>query len=117
MQKPKSPATKQNYHNVPTALITRDVANFVAPTGNIYESLNVIARYSNQVAIVLKNEINEKLAEFGTGPDNLEEVHENREQIEISRMYEKLPKPIQIAIEDFKDGKVYHRNPINDVVE
>jgi DNA-directed RNA polymerase subunit K/omega len=93
------------------------VVKFVEPTGNIYESLNVIARYSNQVAIGLKNEINEKLAEFGNGPDNLEEVHENREQIEISRLFERQPKPIQIALEDFKEGKVFWRNPTTEVVE
>jgi hypothetical protein len=117
MQKPKAPAVKNQFANVPTALITRDVAKFVEPTGNVYESLNVIARYSNQVAITMKNEINEKLAEFGNGPDNLEEIHENREQIEISRMYERQPKPIQVALEDFKESKVYWRNPAKETAE
>lgn len=111
MLKSKTPAVRNQYQNIDASLKTRDVAKFVEPTGNVYESLNVIARYANQVGVIMKNEINDRLSEFTTGPDNLEEVHENREQIEVSKFYERLPKPTQIALEDFKDSKVFWRYP------
>jgi len=112
MQKPKNAAVRNQYQHVDPSLKTRDVAKFVEPTGNVYESLNVISRYANHVGVLMKNEINEKLAEFIAGPDNLEEVHENREQIEVSKFYERMPKPTQVAIEDFKDNKVFWRYPV-----
>ena len=82
-----------------------------ATTDNIYESLMVIAKRANQINAEVKEELNQKLQEFASYSDNLEEVFENREQIEISRYYERLSKPVLIAYEEFKDGLIYYRNP------
>lgn len=111
MLKSKSGAARNQYQHVDPSLKTRDVPKFVEPTGNVYESLNIMARYANHVGLQMKNEINDKLSEFVAGPDNLEEVHENREQIEVSKQFERMPKPTQVSIEDFKDGKVFWRYP------
>ena len=97
--------------NVPSNTITRKLVDLDTPTGNIYESINIIARRANQIATELKAEINRKLADFSTPSDNsVEETFENREQIEISRYYERLPKPAIIATEEFLDGEVYFRH-------
>ncbi len=101
---------------VPLTTITRDVRNLDDQTGNLYESLVVIAKRANQIAAQTKEELNAKLSEFATSSDNLEEIFENREQIEISKYYEKLPKPTLIATEEFLEKKVYFRNPANDKV-
>ncbi len=101
---------------VPLTTITRDVRNLDQQTGNLYESLVVIAKRANQIAAQTKEELNAKLSEFATSSDNLEEIFENREQIEISKYYEKLPKPTLIATEEFLEKKVYFRNPANDKV-
>jgi len=77
--------------------------------GNIYQSLNIIARRANQIGGDLKKELNAKLDEFASTTDSLEEIHENKEQIEISKFYERLPNPSIIALHDFFDGKIYHR--------
>lgn len=89
---------------------TRDLRQIDAPTGNIYESVAIIAKRANQISAELKEELTGKLNEFATHTDNLEEVFENREQIEISKFYERLPKPVSIATQEFLEGKVYHRN-------
>lgn len=102
--------TKQN---ITTTTITRDVRKIDAKTGNIYESVVVISKRANQISSAIKEELSGKLSEFATSTDNLEEVFENREQIEISKHYERLPKPTLIATEEFLDGKVYFRNPNN----
>ena len=91
--------------------ITRNVREIDDVTGNVYESLAIIAKRANQLGVELKEELNGKLAEFATSGDNLEEVFENREQIEISKFYERLPKPSAIAVQEFLDGNVYYRNP------
>jgi len=78
-------------------------------TGNVYESCVVVAKRANQISVDLKEELTSKLAEFASTTDNLEEIFENREQIEISRFYEKLPKPNAMALKEFIDGKVYFR--------
>ena len=97
--------------NVPSNTITRKLVDLDSPTGNIYESINIIARRANQIATELKAEINRKLADFSTPSDNsVEETFENREQIEISRYYERLPKPAIIATEEFLDGEVSFRH-------
>ncbi|MBQ5853817.1 MAG: DNA-directed RNA polymerase subunit omega, partial [Rikenellaceae bacterium] len=83
-------------------------------TGNIYKSLNVISRRANQIATEMKQELNRKLADFSTSTDSLEETFENREQIEISRYYERLPKPAIIATEEFLAGKLYFRDNKNE---
>ncbi len=98
----------------PTNTITRDMNSLCADTGNVYETVNIIARRSNQIAVEMKSELDKKLQEFASFNDNLEEVFENREQIEISRFYEKLPKPTLIAAQEYTDGKVFHRNPSKD---
>lgn len=85
-------------------------------TGNIYESVAIIAKRSNQIAADIKNELSKKLQEFASSQDNLDEVFENREQIEISRFYEKLPKPTLMATQEFIEGKIYFRNPNKEVV-
>ncbi len=89
--------------------ITRDTVTFENETENIYESIVMIAKRSNQLSIDLKEELTQKLQEFASTTDNLEEVFENREQIEISRFYERLPKPVAMAIEEFIDEKIYFR--------
>ena len=96
--------------NVPNNTITRKLVDIDTPTGNIYESINIIARRANQIASELKTELNRKLADFSTPTDNtVEETFENREQIEISRYYERLPKPAIIATEEFLDDEIYYR--------
>ena len=97
--------------NAVVTTITRDANKFDDVTGNIYESVIVCARRANQISVEMKQELNSKLEEFASFNDNLEEVFENREQIEISRFYEKLPKPTLIALSEFEDGKIYFRNP------
>ena len=96
--------------NVPNNTVTRKFVDLDSPTGNIYESINIIARRANQIAIELKTELNRKLADFSAPTDNaVEETFENREQIEISRHDERLPKPSLIATEEFLDGDLYFR--------
>lgn len=89
--------------------VTRDSHKIDAPSGNLYESVVIISKRSNQISVEMKQELSRKLEEFATVSDNLEEVFENREQIEISKYYEKLPKPVLIATQEFLDGKVYFR--------
>ena len=97
--------------NAPSTTITRDMINISEKTGNIYESVAIIGKRANQISVEMKNELSKKLQEFASYNDNLEEVFENREQIEISRFYEKLPKPTLIATQEFTEDKVYYRNP------
>lgn len=96
---------------IPSSTVTRDVRQLDKSTDNLYESLVVIAKRANQISNNLKEELHNKLSEFASSNDNLEEVFENREQIEISKHYERMPKPTLIAIDEFLNGKVYHRNP------
>ncbi|MCR5497711.1 MAG: DNA-directed RNA polymerase subunit omega [Paludibacteraceae bacterium] len=98
----------------PTNTITRDMNQICADTGNVYETVNIIARRANQIAVEMKSELDKKLQEFASFNDNLEEVFENREQIEISRFYEKLPKPTLIAAQEYIDGKIFWKNPSKD---
>lgn len=97
--------------NAPTNTVTRDMIALSADTGNVYETVCIIAKRANQIAIEMKNDLEKKLQEFASFNDNLEEVFENREQIEISRYYEKLPKPTLIAAQEYQEGKIYYRNP------
>ena len=94
---------------VQSSVITRDLDKIAAQTGNVYESVVVISKRAKQIAVNIKEELNNKLAEFATTVDNLEEVFENREQIEISKFYERLPKPTTTATEEFLEGKLSHR--------
>lgn len=95
----------------PTNTIVRNMVDLWKDTGNIYETVAIIGKRSNQISVEIKNELSKKLQEFANYSDNLEEVFENREQIEISRFYEKMPKPTLIATQEFLDGKIYYRNP------
>lgn len=91
--------------------VTRRKEDFYEQTGNIYETVAVLAKRANQVGAELKQELDQKTAEFASSTDNLEEVFENREQIEIAKYYEKLPKPTLIAVQEFLDHEIYIRNP------
>lgn len=95
----------------PTNTVTRDVMNLCKDTDNIYESIAIIAKRANQISADIKTELNKKLQEFASPTDTLDETFENREQIEISRFYERLPKPTLMATEEFIEGKIFYRNP------
>ncbi len=97
--------------------ITRNTSELCADTGNIYETLNIISRRADQIGSELKEELSRKLQEFASYTDNLEEVFENREQIEISKFFERLPKPVLIAIDEYEDNKIYYRNPKKESAE
>ena len=97
--------------NAPISTVTRNLNDLSQETGNIYESVVIIGKRANQIAAAMKDEFSKKLQEFSTSNDNLEEVFENDEQIQISRYYERLPKPSLIATQEFVEGKVYFRNP------
>ena len=91
----------------PTNTVTRNILDLCEETGNIYESVSIISKRANQISVEIKQELNKKLAEFASYNDSLEEVFENREQIEISRYYEKLPKPTLLATQEFLEGNIY----------
>ena len=99
----------------PTAsnsIITRNLADITTESGNnVYEAISIISKRANQLSVTLKEELNEKLAQFATTVDNLEEVFENREQIEISKQYERQPKPTSLAIEEFINGEIHFYTP------
>lgn len=90
---------------------TQDVMRLSEPVGNVYEMVRIISKRANQLAVEMKQDLDTKLQEFASYSDNLEEVFENHEQIEISRFYEKLPKPSLLAIEEWKEEDIYYRNP------
>lgn len=98
-------------NTIPTSTITRDVRLLDIETDNIYESIVIMSKRANQIANNVKEELHGKLAEFASSNDNLEEVFENREQIEISKHYERMPKPSLIAVDEFLNDKIYYRNP------
>ncbi len=89
--------------------VTRDLDKLDAETGNVYESVVIIGKRSNQISVEMKQELNRKLEEFANYTDNLEEIFENREQIEISRFYERLPKPNLIALQEFEDKEIFYK--------
>jgi DNA-directed RNA polymerase subunit K/omega len=97
--------------NAPVTTVTRNLDSLNKGTNNIYETVIVVSRRSNQIAVEMKQELNKKLEEFASYTDNLEEVFENREQIEISKFYERLPKPTLIALQEFEESKIFFRNP------
>ena len=100
--------------NAPTNTVTRDMMKLSEETGNVYETVAIISKRANQISVEMKQDLEKKLQEFASYNDNLEEVFENREQIEISRYYEKLPKPTLIAAQEYIDGKIHYRNPAKD---
>lgn len=97
--------------NANQSIVTRDIRKFDGQTGNIYEAVAIMSKRANQISTELKEELTSKLQEFGSNNDNLEEIFENREQIEVSKFYEKLPKPSLIAVQEFLEEKIYYRNP------
>jgi DNA-directed RNA polymerase subunit K/omega len=97
--------------NAPVTTVTRNLDSLNNGTENIYETVIVVSRRSNQISVEMKQELNKKLEEFASYTDNLEEVFENREQIEISKFYERLPKPTLIALQEFEESKIFFRNP------
>lgn len=100
--------------NAPANTVTRDMIKMSEDTGNIYETVKIVAKRANQISVEMKTDLEKKLQEFASYNDNLEEVFENREQIEISRYYEKLPKATLIATQEYLEGKVYFKNPAKD---
>ena len=100
--------------NAPTNTVTRDMQDFRDKTGNVYESIAIMGKRANQISVEIKEELKKKLDEFSSSTDNLEEVFENREQIEISRFYERLPKPTLLAAQEFSEDQVYFRNPLKE---
>ena len=98
-----------------TTVVTRQKDQFYKGTGNIYETVVILTKRANQSAAEMKEELNKKIEEFATNNDSLEEVFENREQIEIAKFYERLPKPTLIAIHEFLHDEIYFRNPNKEV--
>ncbi|MBO7610133.1 MAG: DNA-directed RNA polymerase subunit omega [Muribaculaceae bacterium] len=96
--------------NAPQTTTVHDLVELAEPTGNIYETVCIIGKRANQISAEMKNDLEKKLQEFATMTDNLEEISENREQIEISRYYEKLPKPTLIATQEYTENKLAYRN-------
>jgi DNA-directed RNA polymerase subunit K/omega len=96
--------------SAPVTTVTRNLDLMSQGEGNIYETVIIVSRRANQIAVEMKQELNKKLEEFASYSDNLEEVFENREQIEISKFYERLPKATLIALQELEEGKIFHRN-------
>ena len=94
---------------------TKDLSVIKGKTGNVYESIAIIAKRANQINITLKEELHNKLEEFASHTDSLEEIHENKEQIEISRAYERMPNPSLLATQEFLDDKIYYRKNEDDL--
>ncbi|NLV18913.1 MAG: DNA-directed RNA polymerase subunit omega [Bacteroidetes bacterium] len=97
--------------SAPVSTVTRNLELMTRDTENIYETVIIVARRANQIAVEMKQELNKKLEEFASYSDNLEEVFENREQIEISKFYERLPKPALIALQELEEDRIFYRNP------
>ena len=101
---------KYRNSNAPSSTSTYNRNKIESPTENIYEAISIIAKRSNQINLDIRKELHEKLDEFATHNDSLEEIFENKEQIEVSKFYERLPKPHAMAIEEWLNDKIYHRN-------
>ena len=101
--------------NTPNVVEAKNLTDIKTVTGNLYQSIAVIGKRANQINISLKEELHNKLEEFASHTDSLEEIHENKEQIEISRAYEKMPNPALLATQEFLEGKIYHRTNDDDL--
>lgn len=104
-----SKVRRQHSTGTASAVETKSLIDIKDKTGNLYESIAIIAKRANQINITLKEELHNKLEEFATHTDSLEEIHENKEQIEISRAYERMPNPAILATQEFMDAKIYYR--------
>ena len=101
--------------NTASVVETKSLVDIKGRTGNLYESIAIISKRANQINIVLKEELHNKLEEFATHTDSLEEIHENKEQIEISKAYERMPNPAILATHEFMDDKIYYRKNDSDL--
>jgi DNA-directed RNA polymerase subunit K/omega len=106
---------RQLGNNLTNVVETKDLNEIKSKTGNVYESISIIAKRAGQINIALKEELHNKLEEFASHTDSLEEIHENKEQIEISKAYEKMPNPALLATQEFMDDKVYFRKNDEDL--
>ena len=98
----------------PDNTVTRDMIKLGEATGNVYETVRIIGKRANEISVEIKHDLSKKLQDFSSTIDSLEEIFENREQIEISRYFERLPKPTLIATQEFLDNEVYYRNPVKE---
>lgn len=101
--------------NTVNVVETKSLADIKAITGNLYQSISIIGKRANQINIGIKEELHNKLEEFASHTDSMEEIHENKEQIEISRAYEKMPNPAILATQEFMEGKIYYRKNDDDL--
>lgn len=101
--------------NTPNIVETKNLVDIKAKTGNLYESIAIVGKRANQINIALKEELHNKLEEFASHTDSLEEIHENKEQIEISKAYEKMPNPAILATQEFMENKIYYRRNDDDL--
>jgi DNA-directed RNA polymerase subunit K/omega len=101
--------------NTSNVVETKNLLEIKGKTGNLYESIAIVAKRANQINISLKEELHNKLEEFASHTDSLEEIHENKEQIEISRAYERMPNPALLATQEFLEDKIYHRKNDEDL--
>ena len=101
--------------NTTNVVEARNLLDIKAPTGNLYESIAIIAKRANQINVSLKEELHNKLEEFASHTDSLEEINGNKEQIEISRAYERMPNPALLATQEFLEDKIYHRKNEDDL--
>jgi DNA-directed RNA polymerase subunit K/omega len=101
--------------NTSNVVETRNLTEVKAKTGNLYESIAIVAKRANQINIAMKEELHNKLDEFASHTDSLEEIHENKEQIEISRAYERMPNPALLATQEFMENKIYYRKNTDDL--
>lgn len=97
--------------------VTRDLRQLEEGTGNIFETIAILGKRANQIGTEIKEEINNRMEEYEHPADSLEEIYENREQIELSKQYERMPKPVAYAVQEYLEGKVYHRNPSKEETE
>lgn len=102
---------EENKKKVPNSIITHNTAMFSKMTDNIYETVAVLTKRANQLALEEKKEIHKKIDEFTSNNDGMDEYYENREQIEVVRRFERMPKPTLVATEEYLDDKIYYRNP------
>lgn len=99
------------YQNAAKTTVTRNVSKLDTETGNVYEAVAILGKRANQLAVEIKQELNGRLEEFAVTGENIEEIYENREQIEMSKVYERMPKPSAIAIEEMLEGRIVFRRP------
>ena len=100
---------------ITNSIETRNLDDIKSKTGNVYESIAIVGKRANQINISLKEELHNKLEEFASHTDSLEEIHENKEQIEISKAYERMPNPALLATQEFMDEKIYYRKNDDDL--